>query len=409
MTWRYGPLGSRGPGLDPADLRARLIIEYLIEGQFRLGSAAAMSLARLRGDSAPLTWVSPSYEQLLIGYACALTNDARGLAAWSARTQADRWLGSDGLVLDAYASSLAGDHVHAIDKVARLEHVPLPLLPYGLELGVKLAAEYHGIINGSSRTKDPTVAMLAVERLDALAAVYRTWMRPVAEGSPFAGPVVLPATSSGRFDVSDAGWFTRAYYHCQYVVERWFRHYVVSGKIDLQQNGRTIVRDVSMQGEGKSAETPTSGSGKQEQSSALNGPALWVATGALVVWLGFTIYLLFRADSEEVIWARLAWVFGSVEAVAFAAAGALFAHSVQRDRVDKAESRAAAAEQDAKNLKDEASKGRALAAVVQADAEIGDEEQSDETPGPPLTDTRPNGQIARRHADVARALFGELV
>jgi hypothetical protein len=87
-----------------------------------------------------------------------------------------------------------------------------------------------------------------------------------------------------------------------------------------------------------------------------------VAVSAVIVWLAFSIYLLAQArSSSELQWTRIAWVFGSVEAVAFAAAGALFGTAVQRDRAEQAETRAQTAEQAAgQNLQD-ATKGRALA------------------------------------------------
>jgi len=66
------------------------------------------------------------------------------------------------------------------------------------------------------------------------------------------------------------------------------------------------------------------------------------------------------SNSSDTQWTRLAYVFGSVEAIAFAAAGALFGVTVQRDRVEKAEQKADKNAQDAAN-------GKALAAINLAD------------------------------------------
>lgn len=105
-----------------------------------------------------------------------------------------------------------------------------------------------------------------------------------------------------------------------------------------------------------------------EPKRPLAGVAMWAAVAALVVWLGFSIVLLFQADTQEVTWSRVAWVYGSVQAIAFAAAGALFGTAVSRDSVNKADERADAAEADAEANRDDATKGKVLAAAIQAEA-----------------------------------------
>jgi TRAP-type uncharacterized transport system substrate-binding protein len=141
--------------------------------------------------------------------------------------------------------------------------------------------------------------------------------------------------------------------------------------------------------------------------SSLSRPATLVAVSAVIVWLAFSIYLLAQArSSSELQWTRIAWVFGSVEAVAFAAAGALFGTAVQRDRAEQAETRAQTAEQAAgQNLQD-ATKGRALAAAIQADAGAGAKNGPLQAMGPGQT---PAGdETLRRYAQLARSLFGDL-
>jgi len=56
---------------------------------------------------------------------------------------------------------------------------------------------------------------------------------------------------------------------------------------------------------------------------------------ALIVFIGFAIYLIAVAGAEETRWTRIAWVFAWVEAVAFAAAGLLFGSTVNRQRADE--------------------------------------------------------------------------
>src|SRR5829696_4692212 len=88
--------------------------------------------------------------------------------------------------------------------------------------------------------------------------------------------------------------------------------------------------------------------------------ALATASVALAVWAGFAVYLLAQTGTSDVRWTRMAWVFASVEAVAFAAAGLLFGSTVNRQRAERAEEAASAAGRDAQA-------GRALAAALKAD------------------------------------------
>ncbi len=146
--------------------------------------------------------------------------------------------------------------------------------------------------------------------------------------------------------------------------------------------------------------------GKPRQSR-LSGLALYVAIAALIAWLVFTVYLLFQVNSNELAWTRIAWVFASVEAIAFAAAGALFGTAVQRENVERAEDRATTAEEVAESNRDDATKGRTLAASLQADAmggapPDGVRAMGGEDAGGPSSD------VAVRHAAMARSLFGDL-
>ena len=150
----------------------------------------------------------------------------------------------------------------------------------------------------------------------------------------------------------------------------------------------------------------------QAESARLSGLALYVAAGALGVWALFTIYLLTQVNAEEVTWTRIAWVFASVEAIAFAAAGALFGTAVQRANVEKAEERADSAEGVADFNREDATKGRVLAASLQADAaggaSFGDADGFDEVRGMD-TPSGSSGDAVDRHAAMSRSLFGDLL
>jgi hypothetical protein len=131
-------------------------------------------------------------------------------------------------------------------------------------------------------------------------------------------------------------------------------------------------------------------------AARLSGWALGAAVVVLVLFGALVGYLLSELNAGEVRWSRLTWLFASVEAIAFGAAGALFGSSIQRSRAENAEARA-------REHVEDAAKGRALAATVIADTS-GDQAGGDlERLGPEQEATR-----ASTHADIARALFPDL-
>jgi hypothetical protein len=144
-------------------------------------------------------------------------------------------------------------------------------------------------------------------------------------------------------------------------------------------------------------------------SPKLTGAALWTAILAVAVWVGFSIFLSARAGTNETEWNRIAWVFGSIQAVAFAAAGALFGTAVQQQNVSTAQQQAESAKKDAEQQRDAAIKGRALALTMQAEA--GDQ-SFNEAATPQQAGTvgvESADQLRQRHAQISRALFGDLV
>jgi hypothetical protein len=135
----------------------------------------------------------------------------------------------------------------------------------------------------------------------------------------------------------------------------------------------------------------------ETERAGISGVPMVVAVLAILVWIAFLAVMLLATDSNETQWARMTYVFASVEAIAFAAAGALFGVSVQRERVK-------AAERKADGNAREAANGRALAEVAIADA----------APAPDPQDAysfdSPQGSadVRHRHADLARRLFPDL-
>lgn len=151
--------------------------------------------------------------------------------------------------------------------------------------------------------------------------------------------------------------------------------------------------------------------GDVSNASKLSGPALWVAIFALAVWAAFSVVMLFNVGTSETEWTRIAWVFGSIQSVAFAAAGALFGTAVQQQNINSAKDAEVAAKRDADQQRDMAGKGRALAAMVQADgiSPTVDEASGLERLGAGRAGSAESAEAVRhRHAQVARSLFGDV-
>jgi len=132
------------------------------------------------------------------------------------------------------------------------------------------------------------------------------------------------------------------------------------------------------------------------RTTRLSGAALVAAFVVLVVFAAFVVFLIREADAGEVRWARLAWLFASVEAIAFGAAGALFGSSIQRSRAEKAE-------QAAQENAGDAAKRRALAETLKAEAPDPQGAGGLEALGP--DQGREASAVAHRHAELARRLF----
>jgi hypothetical protein len=103
----------------------------------------------------------------------------------------------------------------------------------------------------------------------------------------------------------------------------------------------------------------------QNSNNLRDSLAPLVAISALCFFAIFTVYMVNIASTEkENHWNRTLYVFGTVEAIAFAAAGFFFGSEVQRRTVEKAEERVQKVEELAEQAQDDANKGKALAAAV---------------------------------------------
>lgn len=127
------------------------------------------------------------------------------------------------------------------------------------------------------------------------------------------------------------------------------------------------------------------------QAAKLSRSAFIVALIVLLAFAGLVWFLVSERGAPETTWTRLAWLFASVEAIAFGAAGAIFGSSIQRQRAEVAESVA-------KDKTQEAANGRALAAALKADASsAGGLERLGADPKAV--------SVAARHAELAKELF----
>ena len=160
------------------------------------------------------------------------------------------------------------------------------------------------------------------------------------------------------------------------------------------------------------SQTAASGDGSSA-SPKLTGTALWVAIFAIAVWIGFSIYLIAKADTNETEWTRIAWVFGSIQAIAFAAAGALFGTAVQQQNVSNSQQQATSAKKDADQQREAAANGRALAAALQAEeAAIQPTSNAGGVQRAGVANAADAGsadELRQRNAQLSRALFGDLI
>lgn len=151
--------------------------------------------------------------------------------------------------------------------------------------------------------------------------------------------------------------------------------------------------------------TPTSSNGQLDSRTRA------VAIGLVVVFVFAIVVLgLLRSDGQ---WDRLIYLFGGLEALVFAGAGALFGTTVQRGAVVSAREDAIHARQDADQARHEAKgaeadaiNGRALAATVKAVGDSSPAEGDRRIGGRPddaagVSPALPLGALA----DVARRLF----
>ncbi|MFC2171883.1 hypothetical protein ACFLU6_04545 [Acidobacteriota bacterium] len=123
-----------------------------------------------------------------------------------------------------------------------------------------------------------------------------------------------------------------------------------------------------------------------------------IAIIVLIAYFVFIGFLISDRNADDKVWSRMAWLFTSVEALAFGAAGVLFGSSIQRKRAEKAET-------SAEKNSTAAARGEALAATIKAD-------EPDSASGKAVIELleadearKAASAVAKRHAEIARQLF----
>ena len=95
-----------------------------------------------------------------------------------------------------------------------------------------------------------------------------------------------------------------------------------------------------------------------------------VAAVSVVFFGAISVYLIRHVSDPDPQWSRLVYIYAGLEALVFAAAGALFGSRVQRSNALAAEKRAASAEAAASAAAKDATDKRAIAAAVRAERAV---------------------------------------
>ncbi len=105
----------------------------------------------------------------------------------------------------------------------------------------------------------------------------------------------------------------------------------------------------------------------EKKSLSWSSPTTIVGVLVLVAFSLLVIFMIGRVASSDAAWNRLVYLYGSVEAIVFAAAGAIFGSRVQRAQTEDAEARAKKAQDKADQTSQAATNGRALADAIRAE------------------------------------------
>jgi flagellar basal body-associated protein FliL len=106
-----------------------------------------------------------------------------------------------------------------------------------------------------------------------------------------------------------------------------------------------------------------------EQEGKIGEKGKLIIAIAVVVLAAFVVliaYMMLHLQADETTWTRALYLYGGVEAIAFAAAGFLFGKEVSREQVNKAENQAESARQDSRQAQQQAIDAQQKAATAEA-------------------------------------------
>jgi hypothetical protein len=368
------PWGAR-PALMPSDRASRLLLAYLSSGENRLAATMARALARAWAQGAVIRWASPSFTQLLIGYAYALGEDADSLASWCHRTQAARYLGADGVILTAQSAWLLGQSQQATELLASAE-ATTPVMALGLGVAVRLA--FHLAAEPGSAQVD--FARIGHEG-EQLARLVTSYSKLSAATDPVADTVTRPTSQRRPVTLEGSRWRQRAAWAIAYLLTRLRLAHTFK-----QPTGIPPLL-VSLQKRANQALDHRGGAVRRTWNSWL-----FVAVPVTLVWAGILAAVVAYARSDSMIWDRLLVPLQGFQAAVFAVAGAGLILTVVNRRSRDLEKRAEDSERRARAAEEQAMKGRALAAALQ-------DEASSTVVADPLA----------QHALLSRELFGDMI
>ena len=360
------PLGER-PALVPSDARSRLLLAYLGAGQHEVAHAMAVQFARVLGEERPIAWSQPSLAQLLVGYSLAVADDEPRLAAWCRRTRSDRLLGVDGLVLAATAAWQQERPKQAAHFLLAAARAGAPSLSLGLVLAVRLA--YELLAEGVER-----------EPLNRLVTTYSV---TTTRSDPLADTITTPTSSHQPLSLEGRGWIPRLRWALRYLAVRAQLPYVIRSTT----NAVHVILDQPAAGELRASPWHFGGS---MDSRLLRSLAL-VLFAAWIMVLVAVVAMVALGDEN---WNGLVAPLGVLQAAVFTLLGVAISNAHRENDVEREfqqSRRLRESELRVREVEEEAMKGRALAAALQADA------------GPSASSD------LLRHARLSRGLFGDLL
>ena len=383
LSWHPTQDSVPRPRIEPADADGQLLMGYLLAGQYPLAAAAARAIEAARAADSLGAWSAPSYTQLLIGYAYALGWATARLSAWCRRTAAADTLGTDGLILAAEAAWQRSNAQTALAILARAAGRSPPTLTFGAEMGMRLASVIPATLQAGPATEGIDSSVIDFRRVgpsgQELIRIMNDWLRLMTRADANAASVSTPQTGNTSPDLSGVSVFRRLRWLARYGLSVWWAYDRILRPGSADSAFRLVTkRRFSM------AASPAPRAFQRKIT-------LYISVLLLAIWIVASIFYATYLRSVQ-----LDLIYGSIQAITFAAAGAAAVGWILNNKLAAAERRALAAEQLAEQHRNDAAKGRALAAALQA----GDV---------PASSKSADADIRRQQAEFSRRLFGDLV